>query len=137
MGPPVDTDWIRWLRGELEAHGRAFKIKGFGPRPVGSTSIERLASLVEQTKEIQRLASDVDKSHAWADIASCWHIRGLRRPIQQAFTQIGWHRIDWLVHANPGWPSDLVEMVELELAKRPSTGGKLPFYPDDYLLQDW
>ena len=133
---PAETDWTRQMRQHLDAEHRAFKIKNFGPRPQGSTSIERLDSLLEQTVEIQRLASQVDKPHAWADVASCWHIKGLRRPIQQAFAQIGWDRINWLVHANTGWPADLVQLVEQEIAKRPSTGGKLPFYVDDYLLQD-
>ena len=101
---PVETAWTPGLRSRLAADQRIFKVRGYGPRAAGTTSIEAKSSLVQQSEEINRLASQVDRPHAWADIASCWGNKALQLPIKKAFGQIGCgYRINWLVPARePG-----------------------------------
>lgn len=131
--PGPDLSAIRFCVNEAK---RQAKIASYGIRPQGSTSIERMPSPLEQTQEVARLADMKDDPAAWADIASCWRIKSLRRPIERAFESIGWEKINWLVHATDGWPAELIDRVDKELNKKNQPRPLKPWDPGDYLLAD-
>lgn len=100
--------------GHLELHG---------PKPPGTTELEKLTDSRAQTKRINQLGRSRNDPAAWSELANAVRVRRIRGPVLQVLSQIGWTKIDMLVASTTreGWPPELLAWIEKNraLARRP------------------
>ncbi len=112
-----------------------------GPQRPGSTRLERTSGLLDQVRRINHLAERRDDPVAWSEIASCWHLVRLRKPLKRAMQEIEIEKILAQVRSAPdGWPdgleTTLVGMLEEDRRRRRESGGLPLRSHSDYMLAD-
>jgi hypothetical protein len=131
---PEPSRRLRELETKVKKIQSDFRSEQLGPRVPGSTSVERLTSAAEQLREIERLTV-AGAPPGWADLASCWSVPRLRKPVEAAFARIGWSKIYGLVKDVDGWPQELVDLAARKHKQLNTVKKHRPWDPNDYLLR--
>jgi hypothetical protein len=142
---PMDCAAVREIRLRQQArvqvgHGAGYSAL-YGPKPVGTSPLERIAKPMDQLREIRRLAERKDDPAAWSALANGYRILAVRAPLEAAMKAVGWEHFAHLVASCTGqWPDGLKEWVEvrrLEEHQRDRTKSAHTYRHGDYGVADF